>query len=196
MTSKEGVDTIAHAHGECNHTICTLLTIENTNEIRKIIKNRQIVFDTDDVVAVCEKLTDACSGLDSLADIEVRRGLINHIHICLLDSNEGNAETLQFTSRKFFNTALKNTGEIKILNELIHLVTLALCSKMIVHCSMQHLLNLVNILGFNNSLEMIFKHLCEVILEFTASEVCENILPIWRIAEFAKIWLQLSCKNS
>mmetsp|Transcript_51702 Transcript_51702/g.83883 ORF Transcript_51702/g.83883 Transcript_51702/m.83883 type:complete len:246 (+) Transcript_51702:1432-2169(+) len=55
--------------------------------------------------------------------------------------------------------------------------------------------DLVNILGLDHRLQAILKQALDVRLELTASEVREDLLPVWRIVEAPKVWLQLPGEN-
>jgi len=56
--------------------------------------------------------------------------------------------------------------------------------------------NGIDVLNFDQSLHVIFKHLLEEVLQLTTSEELQDFFPLWRVFELAKIWLHVSRKDS
>lgn len=56
--------------------------------------------------------------------------------------------------------------------------------------------NVVDILGLDDCSKVIFKKLCEIVLEFTTSKVNKDIIPRRRVFKFTQVWLFLIWKNS
>jgi hypothetical protein len=84
MTVEEDVDTLANGRREGNNTVDSRATVENADEIGKVIKNRKIVLDDNDVVIGTEKATDGTGSSQTLLDIKIRRGLVKHVPIDLV----------------------------------------------------------------------------------------------------------------
>lgn len=62
-------------------------------------------------------------------------------------------------------------------------------------CAFDGAWDLVDILGLDDSLQIVLQHLCEVILQLRATEVLENLLPVWWVLEAAQVWLELATQN-
>lgn len=54
---------------------------------------------------------------------------------------------------------------------------------------------LVHVLGLDNRREIILQQLREVVLQLGASEVLDDILPVWRIVISSEVGLQLSTED-
>ena len=134
-TSQEDVDTITNVEGHGHHTISTRSTVEAANEIREVIEDRKIVLDADDVEAflVLEDITDDLGSLQTLLDIEVGGGLIEHVHIGLSDGDKSNSETLKLTTRELVEVTLHQVSQLQLLGNLIEVATLVLGLKDLAH---------------------------------------------------------------
>lgn len=55
--------------------------------------------------------------------------------------------------------------------------------------------DLVDILRFDYGLQVIFKDLSEVVLQFRSTPVFENLFPVWGIVIPAQVWLELSTED-
>lgn len=198
VTIEEDVDAFSHGMGQGDNTVDGRLTIQNANEIGEIVENRQIVLDDDDVVVGAEKRADDTGGSQSLLDIEVGRGLVEHVNIGLLDADCANGETLKLTTREMADITIVNVAQLQGVENSVKVVQAespfnksfdALVSRA------DSLRNLINILGLDYSLQIILQQLGEVVLQFGTTEVLDDILPIGGIVELSKIGLELSAKN-
>jgi hypothetical protein len=70
VTIKEDVDAFSDGGRQCDHTVNSRSTIENTDEVGEIIKNRQIVLDDDDVVIRTEQAANDAPSSETLLNIE------------------------------------------------------------------------------------------------------------------------------
>lgn len=55
--------------------------------------------------------------------------------------------------------------------------------------------DLIDILGLDNGLEVVLENLGEVVLQFGATEMLENLFPVWRVVVAAEVGLQLAAQN-
>ena len=69
---KEDVDPFADRLGERNDTVNCRFAIEHTDEVGKIVKDRQIMLDNNDIVIWTKKVANRSCCVQSLLDIEVR----------------------------------------------------------------------------------------------------------------------------
>ena len=54
---------------------------------------------------------------------------------------------------------------------------------------------MVNVLGLDNSFQVIFKNLCKIILKLIASKVGQDFSPVWWRFELAQVRLQLASQD-
>lgn len=100
VTVEEDVDAFADRVRQSDDTIDSRPAVENTDVVREIIQNGQIVLNHNDVVIVAKKRAYNLSSTQSLLDIKVGRWLVEHVNICLLDADGSDGETLQLSARK------------------------------------------------------------------------------------------------
>jgi len=58
------------------------------------------------------------------------------------------------------------------------------------------LCNRVDVLDFDESFQVLFEQLSEVVLQLATSKKLKDSLPVWRVCEFSQIWSQVITKNS
>lgn len=79
VTVQEDVDTFTDRRGQSHNTIDSGTTIEHANEVGKVIKNRQIVLNNDNIVIRAEQATDSTGSSQTLLDIEIRGRFVKHV---------------------------------------------------------------------------------------------------------------------
>jgi hypothetical protein len=71
VTIQEDVDTLTDGGRQSNNTIDSGATVKHANEVRKVVKNRQIVLNNNDVVVGTKKATNSTGGSQTLLNIEI-----------------------------------------------------------------------------------------------------------------------------
>lgn len=114
---KENVDTLPNRSWQSDNTIDGRFAVKDADKVRKIVQNRQIVLNTDDIVVGSKEGSDYFRSAQTLLDIKVGGRFIKHVpiqlyqytcfsfakggvHISLLDANGTYGKSLKFTSRK------------------------------------------------------------------------------------------------
>ena len=166
-------------HGD--DTVHGRLAVQATDEVGEIVEDSQIVLDGDDVVAGSKKTADDLGSDETLPNIEVGGRLVEHIHVGPLDAGHGDSETLQLSTRELDDLTSKDLVQLKDIAQFLLVVELELGVK---HCADGHGAldgsgDVVDILGLNEGLEVVFKDLGEVVLELRSTEVFEDFLPVW-----------------
>jgi hypothetical protein len=214
VTIQENIDSFTDGSGQCNHTVHRWLSVKHANKVGQVVQDRQIVLDDDNVVIRSQKVTDGFGSLETLLDIEIRRRLVEHIpdnrlairsrhdgkpkknlHICLLDTSNRNSESLQLSTRKLLHITLKHRLKLQNLDHLLHVVHLALLLEQRLngpHRPPNRLRQLVDILRLDNGLQIVLHNLGQVVLQLTAAEVLERLVPVGRIVIATQIRLLLS----
>jgi len=67
-----------------------------------------------------EQRTDGLASMDALLHVQVRRGLIEHEHVCLLHCNDGDSKPLQLPSRQILRQPATN----KIIRIILIIITI------------------------------------------------------------------------
>jgi hypothetical protein len=157
-TSQENVDTLTNREGKGDDTINSGLTVENADEVGQVIQNGQIVLDNNNIlltngdILVSEETADGASGVETLLNVEVRGRLVEHIDVGLLDANNSNSETLQFTTRKSLDITVQNGAELEGLNQLLLIVTLVLGIENLVDGTLNGTRDMIDVLGLDHRL--------------------------------------------
>lgn len=175
------------------------------------------MLDDNDVAVWSQKTTDQTTSGQTLLDIEEGRGLVKHVDIGLLDTDNGDRETLQLTTGEEVNVTIVDLLEFccklgmreaqvednvltESLENLVYsgLVDLSTLLDQVANgsvCALDSPGDLVDVLRLDNSLEVVLQNLGEVVLQLRATEVLENLLPVWWVVETAQVWLELSAQN-
>ena len=82
-----------------NDTVHGRLPVQTAHEIGKIVQDRQIVLDRDDIAVGGEQTANDARCLQTLLDIEVTRGLVEHVHVRALDTRHSDCEPLELSTR-------------------------------------------------------------------------------------------------
>jgi hypothetical protein len=73
--------TFSHREGHRNDTVHRGHTVEAADEVGEVVRNRQVVLDGDNVDFGGEEGTDDAGGVETLLDVEIRRGLVEHVAV-------------------------------------------------------------------------------------------------------------------
>lgn len=96
------------------------------------------------------------------------------------DARHENRESLKFSPRQLCDFPLEQFMELKLNNEVSELILRITFFDDIPDLSLHCFRNVVNVLWLGHCLYLVFHHLDEIILEFAASEVCDDFLPFRR----------------
>lgn len=166
MTIEEDVDAFTDRRRQSNHTVDGGLTIENADEVREVVKDGQIVLDNDDVVIVTEKRANDSGGGETLLDIKIRRRLVKHVDIGILDADGTDGETLELTTREEVDVAVHDVVKLEDLGDLLGVVERGTALDQVADALLRAtdgLGDLIDILWLDNGLEVILQKLGEVV---------------------------------
>mmetsp|Transcript_30853 Transcript_30853/g.75673 ORF Transcript_30853/g.75673 Transcript_30853/m.75673 type:complete len:285 (-) Transcript_30853:192-1046(-) len=153
------------------------------------------MLDDNNVVVLLEKRTDRLGGLDTLLHIQVRRRLVKHVDISLLNSHNSNGKALKLSTREILDPTQLHVLEIEKIDHHLLIVVSTLCLQHLPNDALDSLRDVVHVLRLDDGLDRVFKHAREEVLELRATEVCQDFSPIGRIVELSKVGLQLASKH-
>lgn len=156
------------------------------------------MLDDNHVVGRGDEATDDSGGGETLSDVEVRRRLVEHVHVGVTDTGDGDSETLELSTRKLADLSFLQTLELEVGLELVPVRQLGLAIKHLAHGHVGDLdtpRDLVHVLRLGHSLEVVLQHLCEEVLELRTAEILEDLGPLGRIIVSTEIGLELARKN-
>jgi hypothetical protein len=136
-----------------------------------------------------------------LLHIEVRGWLVEHVDICILDTDKCNGKALKFSARQQSNLSIRDRIELQDVHDMLHVVhDLFICSSLderldILDGTFDGLGDLIDILRFDYRLQIVLEDLSEVVLQFRSTPVFENLFPVWGIVIPAQVWLELSTED-
>lgn len=112
-----------------------------------------------------------------------------------MDTDGTDGETLELTTREEVDVTVHDVVQLENVADLFHVAqrgsALEEEANALVGAS-DSPGDLVDILGLNHGLEVIFQELGEVVLEFRSTEVLDNILPVRGVGVAAQVGLELS----
>lgn len=166
VTVQENVDTFTNRVRHSDNTIDGGLSVENADVIGEIVESRQIVLDDDDVVIVADKRANHLGGAQTLLDIEIRRRLVKHVDIGLLDANRADGKTLKFTTREQSDVSVHDVVQLQNPGHFLGVSKGGTALDKVANALLRatdSLGNLIDILGLDNSLKIILQELSEVV---------------------------------
>ena len=106
-----------------------------------------------------------------------------NLHIRRLHSSHGDSEPLQLSTGELADLTVENNIQLQIVAQLLLVLELELGVEHLVdsHVALDGARDVVHVLRLDQRLEVVFEHLCEVVLQLGAAEVLEDLLPIWRV---------------
>ena len=127
--------------------------------------------------------TCICSSISETILATQSRG--RHSHVGVLDTGHGNSETLELSTTEMRNLPIEDLVELELVAHELLVVALEFAIEHLGdgHLSLDGAGDLVNILGLDEGLEVVLEDLREVVLELRATEVLEDLLPVWGILE-------------
>lgn len=183
-TAKEDVDTLANGERLGDDTVDTRLTIEHADVVRKVVENGQIMLNTENVGKLGAKVTDDATGGETLTDIEVGRGLIDHVESGVHSGHHGDGETLKLTARELLGGTGKKVLEVELLDEFLNTAedgvraVVASLEKFTNIARDTELGELFNILELGLGSNLLLNELLEVVLKLRAAEIALDLIPV------------------
>lgn len=166
MAIKEDVDTFTNRCWKSNDTIDSWSSVEYANEIGKVIQDGQIVLNADNIVIWSEEGANDFGGTKTLLNIKVGRRLIKHVHIGLLHTDCSDGKSLKLSTGKKVDVTVENVVELKNITNLLEVTELRSAGNKSLDCLIwgsDGSWDLIDILRLDDSLEIIFKKLGEVV---------------------------------
>jgi len=190
-TSQEDVDTFSDGERHGDDTVSTGFTVQAADEIGKVIQDTQIVFNANDVNFRAEETSNTFGGSESLLDIQVRTGLIQHVYGFLLHGDDQDGESLELTTGQVFDVSVQKMAEIQFLEQSFRDALFVLLGDNVPELALDELGDTVDVLGLDGGLELVFQELGEEVLEFRTSEVLDDVGPVGRVFKVTQIGLDL-----
>lgn len=119
VASEENVDSLAHGEGHRDDTVSTRGSVEAADEVGEVVENGKIVFHNDHILVVGEQASDHAGGIQTLLDVEVRTGLVEHVNVYVLHAGQANNESLELTARKLANLAFKHVVKVELFDRSV-----------------------------------------------------------------------------
>jgi len=141
------------------------------------------VLNNNDIGSGLKESPNGARCVQTLLDVEVAGGLVEHVDVRLLDHTDGDGKALKLTPREVSNLTGLHIGEVEVKNDAVSVLLLVLVGHDFSNNTLDSLRDVINILGLDDSLEVVFQNLGEVVLELGATEVAENFLPVRGVLE-------------
>lgn len=190
-TGQEDVDTFSNGERHGDDTVSTGFTVQAADEIGKIIQDTQIVLNANDVNFRAEETSDTFGGSESLLDIQIRTGLIQHVYGFLLHGDDQDGESLELTTGQVVDVSFQKMGEIQFLEQCFTDASFILLGDNVSELTLDELGDGIDVLGLDGGLEFVFQELGEEVLEFRTSEILDDISPVGRVFKVTQIGLDL-----
>jgi len=166
VTVQEDVDPFADGRRQRDHAVDGWLSVKHADKVGQVVEHGQIVLHHNDIVIGSEQTADLAAGGQTLLDIEKRRRLVEHVYIGLLDTDEGDGEPLQLSTGQETNITVEDVSQLELVNHVVEVVHLRAGFDELADgavCRLDCLWDLVDILGLDDSLEVVLENLGEVV---------------------------------
>ena len=84
------------------------------------------MLDTNDVVFWRDEGTNCSGGIETLFDVQIRGGFVEHIDICFCGADHCDGETLKFATGDLCDLAIKNFFEFEDFDQIVKITSLVL----------------------------------------------------------------------
>ncbi|KAI3494682.1 hypothetical protein L1887_40498 [Cichorium endivia] len=194
---EEDVDAITDGRRHGHDTVHRGDAVEAADKVREVVEHGQVVLDGDDVGVGVEERADHARGVETLLDVEVRRGLVKHVYVGILDARHADGEALELSTGEVLDVAVENLLEVEHVDDLVLVVPLELAVEELrdARLALDGTRDVVDVLGLDERLDVVLEHLGEEVLELGAAEVLEDLLPVGRVVVAAEVGLLLARKD-
>mmetsp|Transcript_25210 Transcript_25210/g.64046 ORF Transcript_25210/g.64046 Transcript_25210/m.64046 type:complete len:241 (-) Transcript_25210:765-1487(-) len=93
-SSEENVDTLAHGEGHGDDAVGAGHAVEAADEVGEVVEDGKVVLHADHKDLGAEQRADAARSVEALLDVQVRRGLVEHVNLRLLHHHHSDGEPL------------------------------------------------------------------------------------------------------
>jgi hypothetical protein len=106
-----------------------------------------------------------------------------NLHVCLLDARHRNSESLKLSSRQLGYFAIEDIVQFKFIAHFLFVIEFQLGIQHLGHrqVPLDCTWYVINVLRFDECLEVILQDFGEVVLKLGSPEVLQNFLPIGRV---------------
>mmetsp|Transcript_49721 Transcript_49721/g.146960 ORF Transcript_49721/g.146960 Transcript_49721/m.146960 type:complete len:280 (+) Transcript_49721:1225-2064(+) len=130
--------------------------------------------------------------MKTLLHVQVRGGLIEHVHLRVLDAEDSDGEALQLSAGEVLDLALLQVGKLELLVVVVHHLLIVLLAEDLPDLARDLLRDLVDVLRLDHRLQAILQKALDVRLQLAAPEVLQDLLPVRGRVEAAEVRLQLA----
>mmetsp|Transcript_42404 Transcript_42404/g.99326 ORF Transcript_42404/g.99326 Transcript_42404/m.99326 type:complete len:433 (-) Transcript_42404:835-2133(-) len=95
---EEDVDAFADPEGHRDDAVGAGDAVQAADEVGEVVENRQVVLDRDHVRVDVEQRADRACRLEPLHHVQVRRRLVEHVHVGALHEDDADGEALQLAA--------------------------------------------------------------------------------------------------
>lgn len=124
------------------------------------------MLDNNDVVVITEERSNDLGSTQTLLDIKVGRGLVKHVDIGLLDTDGSDGKSLKLTTREQVDVSVHDMIKLEDVGNILHVAQRCTALDQVSHAlvgSPDSLGDLVDVLGLDDSLEVVFQELGKVV---------------------------------
>lgn len=115
-----------------------------------------------------------------------------------MDTDGSDGETLELTTGEEVDVSVHDMVELKDVANVLHVAQGCSALDQVSHTLVgppDSLGDLINVLRLDNSLEVIFQKLGEVVLQLGSTEVLDNVLPVRGVVVSTQVGLELATQN-
>ena len=204
-TSKERIDTDADAEGHGNDAVGSGRAIQDADVVTEIIEHSEIVLNDKNVATASklalDKLVDHVRRRQALFNVEIGRGLVEHVYVGHLHGDGGDGEALELPAREDAYLAVHDVLQLGFRGGPVEAIPPLLLRALVLHLedlpdlATDGARNVVNVLRLDRGLEGVLENSSEIVLKLGAAEMDENLFPVRRSVELAEVRLHLASEN-
>ena len=112
-TIEEDIDSFTNRERHSDNAIYTGLSVKAADKVGQVVQNGQVVLNNDDIVGDAQEGANGPGSVETLFDVQVGGGLIEHVNVSLRNANQRNCHTLQLTTRKLVHRTPTQMLQVK-----------------------------------------------------------------------------------
>mmetsp|Transcript_6980 Transcript_6980/g.7817 ORF Transcript_6980/g.7817 Transcript_6980/m.7817 type:complete len:322 (+) Transcript_6980:839-1804(+) len=193
--SQEDVNPFPDTEGHGDHSVRTGLAVQHAHEVGQIIQYTQVVLHHNHVFVNSAQFADGARRLQPLSHVQVRRGLVEHVNISILNADDSDRKALQLSTRQVFDGALADIHQVECCGHFLDVVSLIFALHNADHGAFHSFGDVIHVLWLDDGLDVVLEEFCEEVLELTASEVEQDLFPSRRRLKSPQVGLEFAGQN-
>jgi len=191
------VDPVADRFRRGDDAVRTRLTVGDVERVREQVENREVVFDDEHRLAfLLGEFTDQPRRSHALADIQVRRDLVEEVKVRIAGERGRDGDPLELPAREVVDRLLHDRPDLEPFDQFVKRIALVGSLEQLSGVPVETVRDLIDVLGLSRDRDIAVAHVRDVVLQFGPSIGLEHLIPARFLLVSAEIGLEFAGQNA